>query len=77
MSMAPFPVIPAEAGIQKFQGVTKMLDPGFHPRIQTLRGRLGDGQNSIYSQLLSLGSAGDPTGMLEKIYSGYLLRRST
>ena len=66
--MAPFSVIPAEAGIQKFQWVTKTLDPGFHR---------GDGQNSIYSQLLSLGSAGDPTGILKKIYSGYLLRRST
>jgi len=33
-------VIPAEAGIQ---GNSRFLNPGFHPRIQTFRGRLGDG----------------------------------
>ncbi|MBM4332336.1 MAG: hypothetical protein FJ117_14150 [Deltaproteobacteria bacterium] len=27
---APFPVIPAKAGIQLFQGVIKPLDSGFH-----------------------------------------------
>jgi hypothetical protein len=46
MGMAPFAVIPAETGIQKFQGVTKTLDPCFH---------WGDGQNSILSQLLAVG----------------------
>jgi hypothetical protein len=32
-----FPVIPAEAGIQYFQLVTKSLDPGFHRSDDFLR----------------------------------------
>ena len=43
MVVASLAVIPAEAGIQKGQRLTKTLDPGFHR---------GDGQNSIFSQLL-------------------------
>jgi hypothetical protein len=37
-------VIPAKAGIQKFQQVTKPLDPGFHR---------GDEQDSILSHVLT------------------------
>jgi hypothetical protein len=37
-----FYVIPAKAGIQCFQGLTNLLDPGFHR---------GDGRNPISSQL--------------------------
>jgi hypothetical protein len=35
-------VIPAKARIQNYQLATIFLDPGFHPRIKTFRGRLGD-----------------------------------
>jgi len=41
-----FYVIPAKAGIQCFQGVTNLLDPGFHR---------GDGGKPIFSQLRGLG----------------------
>jgi hypothetical protein len=30
MDLVLFRVIPAEAGIQSFQGITTLLDPGFH-----------------------------------------------
>jgi hypothetical protein len=45
-------VIPAKAGIQLFQYVTKALDPGVRPRIQAFRGRLGDGKKAIFSHVL-------------------------
>jgi hypothetical protein len=35
-------VIPAKAGIQSFRSVTNHLDSGFHPRIESFRGRLSD-----------------------------------
>jgi hypothetical protein len=41
-----FQVIPAKAGIQRFQGRTKLLDPGFHR---------GDGGKPISSQLQGAG----------------------
>ena len=37
----PFPVIPAEAGIQCFRGLAKPLDPGFHRGDDFLRSRQG------------------------------------
>jgi hypothetical protein len=45
-------VIPAKAGIQLFEYGIKGLDPGVRPRIQTLRGRLGDGKKAIVSHVL-------------------------
>ena len=42
----------AGAGIQLFEYGIKGLDPGVRPRIQTLRGRLGDDKKAMFSHVL-------------------------
>jgi hypothetical protein len=50
-----FHVIPAKAGIQCFQGISNLLDSGFHR---------GDGKKSIFSHLR--GGEGNPVEMKMK-----------
>ncbi len=42
IGLRPFPVIPAQAGIQDFQALKDFLDPGFHR---------GDDKKAIFSHL--------------------------